>query len=139
MHSTDDVLNQRTAIVQYLQKQIAELMAVYAFGSYIKGHSNKDSDLDLAILVAGYVKPEELWDCSNDIANLLQVPVDLLDFRAASTVMQYEILMTGEQWWKKNTQAEIYEAYVLSEKTALDVLRKNLIDDILKTGRVYGG
>ena len=43
-------------------------MAVYAFGSQINGTADKSSDLDLAVLVAGYADVIELWDISSDIA-----------------------------------------------------------------------
>ncbi|HEY6527754.1 MAG TPA: nucleotidyltransferase domain-containing protein [Cellvibrionaceae bacterium] len=66
-------------------------MAIYAFGSRIQGNSTPDSDLDLAVLVAGYAKPEQLWHLAQDLADLTGYPVDLLDLRAASTVMQFQI------------------------------------------------
>ena len=65
--------------------------------------------------------------------------VDLLDFRAASTVMQYQILLGGERWWALDSQAALLEAAVLSEKTKLDEARVGLLNDIKATGRVYGG
>jgi uncharacterized protein len=43
--------------------------------------------------------------------------VDLLDLRAASTVMQYQIITTGQRWWVKYVQPALFESVVLSEKT----------------------
>ena len=43
----------RHAIVQTLQRKIPELLASYAFGSRAKGTANAQSNLDLAVLVAG--------------------------------------------------------------------------------------
>ena len=43
----------RHAIVQTLQRKIPELLAIYAFGSRVQGTANAQSDLDLAVLVAG--------------------------------------------------------------------------------------
>ncbi|WP_292996284.1 nucleotidyltransferase domain-containing protein [Nitrosomonas sp.] len=37
------------------------LLAIYAFGSRIQGTAQIDSDLDLAVLVAGYAEPLVLW------------------------------------------------------------------------------
>ncbi|WP_367026757.1 nucleotidyltransferase domain-containing protein [Methylococcus sp. ANG] len=45
---------QRTSIVRTLQSGLPQLLAVYAFGSRIRGDARPDSDLDLAVLVAGY-------------------------------------------------------------------------------------
>ncbi|MCQ4345932.1 nucleotidyltransferase domain-containing protein [Pseudomonas stutzeri] len=128
----------RTAILHALQARVPKLLAVYAFGSRIQGTARPDSDLDLAVLVAGYADPLELWNLSGDLADLAGCPVDLLDLRAASTVMQYQIVTTGQRWWAKDAQAAIYEAAVLSEKTALDSARSGLLADIGKEGTVYG-
>lgn len=128
----------RSAILQALQTGVPDLLAVYAFGSRIQGTARPDSDLDLAVLVAGYAEPLELWNLSGELADLAGCPVDLLDLRAASTVMQYQIVTTGQRWWAKDAQAAIYEAAVLSEKTALDSARAGLLNDIGKEGSVYG-
>lgn len=72
----------------FLKNQLA-IVAKCCIGSQINGTAGKSSDLDLAVLVAGYADVIELWDISSDIAELVNCEVDLLDFRAASTVMQY--------------------------------------------------
>lgn len=127
----------RTALVQRLKSQIPNLLAIHAFGSRIHGTATAHSDLDLAVLVAGYAQPLQLWELASDLADLAGCPVDLLDLRAASTVMQYQIITTGERWWAKDTQAGLYEAAILSEKTALDTARRALLDDIQQRGQVY--
>jgi len=62
--------------------------------------------------------------------------VDLVDLRTASTVMQYQIITTGERLWARDGQAALYESFILSEKTALDTARAPLLQDILRTGKV---
>jgi predicted nucleotidyltransferase len=126
------------ALVAQLRRRLPNLLAVYAFGSRIQGTASADSDLDLAVLVAGYAPPLELWALSGELADIAGCNVDLLDFRAASTVMQYQILTTGERWWAADAQAALYEAAVLSEKVELDAARAGLIADIEQRGRVYG-
>ena len=126
------------AILHALQARTPNLLAVYAFGSRIQGTARPDSDLDLAVLVAGYAEPLALWNLSGDLADLAGCPVDLLDLRAASTVMQYQIITTGQRWWAKDARAALYEAAILSEKTALDSARAGLLADIGREGSVYG-
>lgn len=128
----------RDAILQILQTRVPHLLAVYAFGSRVHGTAQPDSDLDLAVLVAGYAEPLLLWELSGDLSDVAGCPVDLLDLRAASTVMQYQIITTGERWWARNAQAALYEAAILSEKTELDSARAGLLDDIQKRGNIYG-
>jgi uncharacterized protein len=131
--------SQRRAIVDILQAGVPELLAVYAFGSRIEGTAAARSDLDLAVLVAGYADPVALWRVAADVAETAGCEVDLLDLRAASTVMQYQVITTGRRWWAGDSRAALYEAAILSEKTALDTARKGLLEDILREGTVYGG
>ena len=125
-------------IVKRAQDRLPDLLALYAFGSRIQGQANADSDLDLAVLVAGYADPLLLFNLAGELADVTGCAVDLLDLRAASTVMQYQIITTGVRWWQKDSQAALYEAAILSEKTALDEARSALIDDIQQRGSVYG-
>lgn len=130
-------MNQQ-AIIQALKAGLPRLLAVHAFGSRIQGTESSGSDLDLAVLVAGYAETLALWGLANDLADLAGCPVDLLDLRAASTVMQYQILTTGQCWWAKDGQAALFEAAVLSDKTELDTARAGLLADIQREGNVYG-
>ncbi|UJP07502.1 MAG: nucleotidyltransferase domain-containing protein, partial [Nitrosomonas sp.] len=117
-------------IVKRVQNRLPDLLALYAFGSRIQGHASAVSDLDLAVLVPGYADPLLMFDLAGDLADDAGCAVDLVDLRAASTVMQYQIITTGERWWQKDGQAALYEVAILSEKTALDEARNALIDDI---------
>ena len=74
-----------------------------------------------------------------ELADLAGCPVDLLDMRAASTVMQYQVLMTGTRLWSAGLEAGLFECYVLSEKTALDTARGPLLADIQASGKVPHG
>ena len=125
-------------VVSTIRSAFPNALAIYAFGSRISGTANADSDLDLAVLVAGYADPLQLWDIANNLADKTACPVDLLDMRSASTVMQYQILQTGRRLWGKPLEAGLFECFVLSEKTALNSLRSELLTDIQTRGKVYG-
>lgn len=127
-----------TAILHTVQTKVPNLLAVYAFGSRITGTARADSDLDLAVLVAGYAEPFTLFDLAGELADIAGCPVDVLDLRAASTVMQYLVITTGQRWWACDGQAALFEVAVLSEKTALDTARAGLLQDIQHRGTVYG-
>ena len=124
-------------VVSTIRSAFPNALAIYAFGSRITGTANADSDLDLAVLVAGYADPLQLWDVANNLADKTACPVDLLDMRSASTVMQYQILQTGRRLWGKPLEAGLFECFVLSEKTALNSLRSELLTDIQTRGHVY--
>lgn len=120
-----------------VQAKIPNLMALYVFGSQAQGSPRPDSDLDLAVLAPGYIDPALLWSLSNEIANLVNGEVDLLDLRAASTVMQYQVISTGKTVWDIGLQAHLFEVFVLSEKLALDEAREPLLRTITREGHVY--
>ena len=126
------------AAISSIRTAFPNTLAIYFFGSRANGTANSDSDLDLAVLVAGYAEPLQLWDISNDLAEIAGCDVDLLDMRAASTVMQYQILQTSRCLWANKLEADLFECFVLSEKLYFDQARAGLLDDIQKRGTVYG-
>jgi len=126
-----------SALIQTLQARVPKLLAIYAFGSQVQGTARPDSDLDLAVLVAGYAEPLTLWELAGNLADTAGCPVDLLDLRAASTVLQYQIITTGQRWWASDAQAALFEATILSDKTELDTARAGLLADIQKNGTIY--
>jgi len=131
-------MKQKESIIHLIRSHVPALLAIYAFGSRIARTSDENSDLDLAVLVDGYAEPLALFELAGIVADAAGCSVDLLDLRAASTVMQYQIVTTGLRWWQKDAQAALYEAAILSEKTALDTARMGLMADIEKRGSVYG-
>jgi predicted nucleotidyltransferase len=131
-----------TPILSLLQQRLPTLMAAYAFGSRIKDagqHANAESDLDLAVLVEGYADPVLLFELAGELADITQCHVDLLDIRAASTVMQSQILTQGQRLWAKDVRAGLFEAAMLNEKIYFDQSRQRLLHDVMKRGSVYGG
>ena len=131
-------LTESAEVVSTLRSAFPDAIAIYAFGSRITGNTHAESDLDLAILVAGYADPLQLWDIANNLADKTGYSIDLLDMRAASTVMQYQILQIGQRLWGKNLEAGLFECFVLSEKTALNSSRATLLSDIQTRGNIYG-
>jgi len=128
-----------TALVEMLRMRLDGLLAIYAFGSRVHGSADKHSDLDLAVLVQGYADPLALWALASEAAEIAGCPVDLLDLRRASTVMQQQVLTKGERWWAlPGSEAGLFECAVLSEKLELDRARAPLLRDIERDGRVYG-
>jgi predicted nucleotidyltransferase len=130
-----------THVVTLLQNRVPRLMAIYAFGSRVLDEGQlalADSDLDLAVLVEGYADPLLLFELSGVLADLVACPVDLLDLRLASTVMQYQVLMHGERLWASDVRAGLFEAAMLTEKLHLDASRSGLMQAITARGSIYG-
>ncbi len=125
-------------VLAALLARFPHAIAIYVHGSLAQGTAGPDSDLDLALLTAGYADPLALWDLSGELADLVHRSVDLLDLRAASTVMQYQVITRGQRLWSVGLPADLFECYVLSEKTALDTARAPLLADIQASGSIYG-
>ena len=125
-------------IVPALQSPLPGLLAIYGFGSRVQGTARQESDLDMAVLVAGHADVVVLWHLAGELADIADCTVDLLDLRVASTVMQYQIITTGVRWWALDAQAALFESAILSQKTALDTARAGLLGDVQKRGSVYG-
>lgn len=127
----------RQAVIDLLRARLPGGLGVYAFGSRVKGVADERSDLDLAVLVQGYADSLELWGLAGELEDLAGCPVDLLDLRRASTVMQQQVIVHGERWWAIDERAGLFECAMLSEKLALDAARAPLLRIIEQEGRVY--
>ena len=132
-----DALSPQGPVVSAVRAALPQVLAVYAFGSQLAGTAQAGSDLDLAVLVAGYADPVALWELAGRLEDLVGCAVDVLDLRAASTVMQYQVLQGGLRLWGLPLEAGLFECFILSEKTALDEARSGLLTDIYQEGRVY--
>lgn len=86
-------------------------IAIYLYGSFASDHYDRDSDIDLAVLLP-YKKEDEykctcvrknqnksnaveLWGIAQAIGFELKREVDLIDLRAASTVLRFQIIKNG--------------------------------------------
>lgn len=125
-------------IINTIENTLTGILGIYIFGSQVTGNTHLESDLDVAVLVAGYAPSETLFQLANDLAESIGIEVDLVDLRAASTVMATQILQSGKRIWAKNPEADTFEAAVFSEKMALDQARAPLLADIRKRGSIYG-
>ena len=123
---------------RHLQDSMPDLQAIYLFGSYVSGDFQSHSDLDMAVLLKTRCNPVALWQLSGELADIAGVPVDLVDLRAASTIMQYQVLITGRRIWVADSSVGLFEAFVLSEKTDLDAARAGLLEDVQKEGVIHG-
>lgn len=89
------------ALLPLLQQRLPGLLAVYAFGSRVKqggAQARADSDLDLAVLVEGRADPVLLFELMGELTDVVGCPVDLLDLRAASTVMRTKPHPSNDVW-----------------------------------------
>ena len=127
-------------IVDALMKALPDLIAVYRFGSRVSGHGRRDSDLDLAILCPRSLPSWRRYALQQDLAGLLRQDVDLIDLRSVSTVMQMQVISTGEILLTRDEGVRAsFEVYVFSAYARLNEERHGILADVLARGTVYGG
>ena len=84
-------------LTDILISHIPDLWAVYLFGSICTDRFNADSDIDIAFIGAQSVDSIKRWDIQEIIAAQLHKDIDLVDMRSATTIMQKQIIETGQR------------------------------------------
>ncbi len=125
-------------IIQHLQRALPTVQAVYLFGSVVTEHFTADSDIDVAVLTSEPMEALLRWKLLQQMAIMLNRDVDL-DLSTASTVMQFQMVNTGEriftadpvaiEWW----ELKVYQLYL-----TLNNDRKHILEAIQQSGRIYG-
>lgn len=114
--------------------------AIYRFGSQAQGTVHAESDVDLAVLASDPLKPGLLAELQQDLAVILNRDVDLIDLRATSTVMQMQVLSTGECLFCRDVQSrDVFEMIAYASYARLNEERAGILDDVRTRGSVYAG
>jgi predicted nucleotidyltransferase len=127
------------ALIEYLNKSVPGLIALYRFGSQAKGTARPDSDIDLAVLARDPIPAMRRFELAQDLAIQLHREVDLVDLRSASTVMRMQVVSTGECLNAPNESARReFEMYAYSDYARLNEERRDILKRIAESGVVYG-
>jgi len=126
-------------IVAHLRSALPDVVAVYRFGTWGTVAERADSDLDLAVLVPQRLPAARSWEIAQQLAPLAGCHVDLVDLRAASTVMAAQVVSQGERLYcSDERQCTEYEDYTYSAYARLNEERRDILRDIRERGSVYG-
>lgn len=125
-------------ILERLRQAVPGLMAIYVFGSEARGESSPASDVDIAVLASQPIDAVRRFDLAGDVASRLGRDVDLVDLRSASTVMQAQVMESGERLWvDQSAPVDEFEARILSDYARLNEERAAILDEIREQGSVY--
>ena len=128
----------RTQIIEQLHEAVPSVQAIYLFGSVLTEHFTKQSDVDVAILGKEPLDPLFRWKLLQQIAIALDRDVDLVDLTTATTVMQFQVVSTGERIFAADARAmEWWELKVYQLYLTLNDDRKPILDAIKESGRIY--
>lgn len=113
--------------------------AIVLFGSYARGTQNKESDIDVAIKAKKEVDKKELFYLSQQLADTINIEVDLVNLDNIGDGFRYEILMNGTTiYCEDEFKFEFYKLDMYREYLELNESRK-LIIDRMKKGETKDG
>ena len=126
-------------IAQRIQAIFHGTLAVYLFGSVAKGATHQESDIDLSVLATDQLPVMDVWMLAQKLAIEAGVDVDLVDLRAASTVMRMQIISEGERLLcVDDDTCQKFEDFVYADFARLNEERAAILADIQERGSVYG-
>lgn len=135
-------MEQVKSIVQTCLTCLPEIQAIYFFGSWGTAEQNKDSDLDLALLLA----PQEAKALGNlyasklhkELESLLKLGIDLINLRETNTVLQKEIIADVRRVYCADAYAaDEFEMLTMSYYQKLNDERAAVLQSFYKTKRAY--
>lgn len=131
--------NADDAVAALVRDAVADLVALYRFGSTAKGTAGDASDVDLALLAGRPLTPERRLELSDRLATLLRRPVDVVDLGVASTVLAVQVIATGRVLVEPDPQARgAFEDQTLSAYVRLNEERRGILERVAAEGTVYG-
>lgn len=127
------------ALVELIRDAVPDVIAVYLFGSMGREEGSAESDLDLALLADRLLDPISRWELQERLATVAGRDVDLVDLRAASSVLRVQVLRDARLLLERDPNARaLFEATALSSYAHLNEERRGIIEDILRSGRIHG-
>ena len=110
-----------------------QLQGIMLFGSRAQGNNRQNSDFDIAVLLDGKADKVLLWNSAQTLAAQLLQDVDLIDLRDATTVLQKEIIVSGQWLIKVDTFAcDLFEVHTISMYQQLQYDRQDILNDMLE-------
>jgi len=126
-------------VIDLIREAVPDAEAIYLFGSRARADNNPASDVDLAFVARSSIEPVARFDLQERIAAMLHTSVDLIDLRAASTVMRVQVLEHGVLLYERDSsERAFFEASALSAYARLNEERRGILDDIQRRGHVHG-
>lgn len=112
---------------------------IIVFGSYAKGSTHPNSDIDVAFLSENsQLTSYDLFIIAQELAEILKVEVDLVNLQLASTVFKSQIYTTGIVIYSKDdTFLQKQQMIALSMYAKLNEEREEILKKINESGCIY--
>ena len=105
-------------VISYIQKALQKeprILACYIFGSYIKKVHNKESDIDLAVIVKNkkLITENTIYELLKDVPFPKDLDLSIVD-KASSPIFLFQVISSGTRIYTKDkNRADAFEAQVL--------------------------
>ncbi|MBI5193865.1 MAG: nucleotidyltransferase domain-containing protein [Nitrospirae bacterium] len=131
-------------IVKTILNFYPDVEAIYLFGTYGTADENRNSDVDIALLLpyhqARSVKNLIISQCCYALEDALKRTIDLINLRMMNTVFQHEIIYEGrviyEAWETGDYAVDYFEMAVMSSYQKLNQERAGILQEVIKSGRI---
>ena len=124
-------------VVAAVRHAVPGLVALYAFGSRVRGDAAPGSDLDLALLAPAPLDALVRFALQETLATFAGCDVDLVDLRAATAVMRAQVYASDQLLFEGDAYArQRFEMLALSDYARLNEERRQILDDVAQRGTV---
>lgn len=125
-------------IATHVGEALEDLVALYLYGSRANGTTHAGSDLDLAVLARAPVDSLKLDALRLDLEDALRMDVDLVDLRRVSTVLRMQVVSQGRLLASRDDyERQRFENYVYASYARLNEERREILEQIRRTGRIH--
>ncbi len=128
-------------LTQSLQQILPQSKAAWMFGSFARGESRADSDIDVAVMLdpSARMDPWQLRQQAQMLASQWGREVDLVNIRDVSPVLQCEIIQSNQRLFAKDVEeVDNFELFAMSQYRDYNERFAPEFARIAATGKVYG-
>lgn len=126
-------------IEQCIQQHIANVEAIWVYGSVAKGSAGEKSDIDIAVLAPLPISFQVRLDTIVTLNSRLGREVDLVDMRSVAAVLRKEIVAHGKRIFCADAmRCEMYEDFIYADYARLNEERALILKDIFERKSIYG-
>lgn len=129
-------------LIAVILRDFPETQAIYLYGSVARGEQRPDSDIDLAVLLpraqARQVGEMTMRQTHLALERLARRSVDLVNLRLATSVLQNQVVDTGQLMYVADeTARREFEMLSLSYYMKLNEERADILKAFRETKRAY--
>lgn len=112
------------------------LKLILIFGSYAKGESHPDSDMDIAVYSKRVLSEEEKINLTYELCNIFRThKIDLVDIKTASPLLKMEVFKDYIVLYQEDSrllhQLELVSIYEFKESEVLYQLRHERLQEFI--------